>query len=35
MWLVSDGNGTHLLYYIAERETLYGVFGKGHFTQDL
>ena len=33
-WLVSDDNGTPLLYYIAEEETPGGAFGKGTFTRD-
>ena len=33
-WLVSDGDGTPLLYYVAEKETPDGAFGKGNFTRD-
>ena len=33
-WLVSDNNGTPLLYYIAEKETPEGAFGKGTFTRN-
>ena len=33
-WLVSDDNGTPLLYYIAEEETPYGARGSVNFTWD-
>lgn len=33
-WLVSDDNGTPILYYIAEEETSDGAFGKGYITQN-
>jgi len=33
-WLVSDLEGTPLLYYVAEEENPDGAFGKGTFSQD-
>ena len=33
-WLVSDLEGTPLLYFVAEEETLDGAFGKGTFSRD-